>query len=183
MKRKILIGLAIAFVLFVCWSLYGLFIAPPVSPYATATYDENELAIAITYSQPSKKGRVIFGTEAEGALQPYGQYWRLGANAATEITLSKDVTLAGDPIKAGTYRMYAVPGPKVFQITLNSEVGVFFGAGEPDHDLDLLTIYAPVTKPESTVETFTIEMQSTEGGADILFSWDQSQFTLPVSAQ
>ena len=116
-------------------------------------------------------------------MQPFGQYWRLGANAATEITLSKDVTLAGEPIKAGTYRMYAVPGPEVFQITLNSEVGVFFSAGEPDHELDLLTIDAPVTKPESAIETFIIEIQSTEEGADILFSWDQSQFTLPVSTQ
>ena len=39
--------------------------------------------VKVTYGQPSKKGRVIFGS-----LVPYGEVWRTGANEATEITLS-----------------------------------------------------------------------------------------------
>ena len=126
--------------------MYGLFFATPVSPPATVNYNEGGLEITIDYSQPSKNGRLIFGEESEGALQPYGKYWRLGANAATEISFNKDVTFGGKPVEAGTYRMYAVPGSNTFEITLNSETNVFFGAAEPDYDLDVITIESPLEK-------------------------------------
>lgn len=183
MKKKIFIGIGVAFLIFVIWALYGLFIAAPVSPPATASYNEGGLEITVEYSQPSKKGRLIFGSEEDGALQPYGKYWRLGANAATEITFNKDVTFGGQPVKAGTYTMYAVPGENTFKVILNSETGVFFGAAEPDHDSDILSVDAPVQKPGSEVETFTIEFNTTDTGATINFSWDQTMFTIPVILQ
>ena len=183
MKKKIFIGIGVVFLLFVLWVVYGLFIATPASPPTTATYNEGGLEIAVDYCQPSKKGRLIFGEERDGALQPYGEYWRLGANAATEITFNKDVTFGGKPIKAGSYRMYTVPGPNVFKVTLNSETGVFFGAAEPDYELDILTIEAPVQKLASEVEMFTIGFSTTDTGVIIDFTWDQTMFTIPVSAQ
>jgi len=183
MKKKILMGVGVLFLLFIIWIVYGLFIATPVSPPASVTYNEGGLEMTIDYSQPSKKGRLIFGEEKDGALQPYGKYWRLGANAATEISFNKDVTFGGKPVDAGRYRMYAVPGPETFQITLNSEVDVFFGAVEPDKDLDVLTIEVPMQKPAAPVETFTIGFSSTDKGANINFSWDQSMFQVPVALQ
>jgi hypothetical protein len=183
MKKKILIGIGVAFLLFVMWVVYGLFIATPASPPATASYNEGGLEIAVDYSQPSKKGRLIFGEEKDGALQPYGKYWRLGANAATEITFSKDVIFGGEPIKAGSYRMYAVPGPDVFKVTLNSETDVFFGIAEPDHDLDIVTVDALVQKTKAEVETFTIGFGASDTGVTINFSWDQTMFTIPVAIQ
>jgi len=183
MKKKILLGLGGLVLLFIIWSIYGLFFAPPVSPPATTSYNEGGLEITIDYSQPSKKGRLIFGEESEEALQPYGKYWRLGANAATEISFNKNVTFGGKAVDAGTYRMYAVPGPDTFELTLNSETDVFFGAVEPDKDLDILTIEAPVEKPASTVETFTIEVNSADQGAVIVFKWADTMFKVPVALQ
>ena len=183
MKKKILIGVGVVFLLFVIWVVYGLFIAAPVSPLATASYNEGGLEITVDYSQPSKKGRLIFGEEKDDALQPYGKYWRLGANAATEITFNKDVTFGGEPIEAGSYRMYAVPGPSAFKVTLNSETDIFFGVADPDHDLDIVTVEAPVQKPISEVETFTIGFSATDTGVIINFSWDQTLFTVPVAIQ
>jgi hypothetical protein len=183
MKKKILIGIGVVFLLFIVWVVYGLFIATPASPPTTASYNEGGLEITVAYSQPSKKGRLIFGEEKDGALQPYGKYWRLGANAATEITFNKDVIFGGEPIKAGSYRMYTVPGPNTFKVTLNSETGVFFGAAEPDHELDIVTVDAPVQKPASEVETFTIGFSKTDTGVLINFSWVQTLFTVPVALQ
>ena len=183
MKKKILIGIGVAFLLFIVWVVYGLFIATPASPPATASYNEGGLEIAVAYSQPSKKGRLIFGEEKDGALQPYGKYWRLGANAATEITFNKDVIFGGEPIKVGSYRMYTVPGPNAFKVTLNSETGVFFGAAEPDYELDIVTVDAPVKRPASEVETFIIGFSTTDTGVIINFSWDQTLFTVPVAIQ
>lgn len=183
MKRNILIGAGIIVLLFIIWVVYGLFIATPISPPATASYNQGGLEITVDYSQPSKKGRLIFGEESAGALQPYGQYWRLGANSATEITFNKDVSFGGEPVKAGTYRMYAVPGKNTFDLTLNSETDVFFGVAEPDHELDVVTVQAPVQQTDSMQETFTIAISTSDIGATISFSWDEILFSVPVALQ
>lgn len=183
MKKNILIGTGVILLIFVIWVVYGLFIATPVSPPATTSFSQDGLEISVDYSLPSKKGRLIFGEERDGALQPYGLYWRLGANAATEITFNQDVTFGGEPVKAGTYRMYAIPGEDAFEVILNSETDVFFGAAEPDRELDVVRVSAPVQPTPSEVETFTIDFSSADSGARITFSWDQTQFTVPVALQ
>lgn len=183
MLKKILMGLGVALLLFVLYVIYALFIATPVSPPDTASFSGQGIDIEVNYSQPSKKGRVIFGDESEGALQPYGKYWRLGANAATEISLSKDVLFAGKPLKAGTYRMYAVPGKQAFKLTLNSELDVFFGVAEPDPSLDIMTVDAPVTMQDNVTETFTVSFQDSGSEIQMHFTWDKVRFTVPIVVQ
>jgi hypothetical protein len=58
--------------------------------------------VKVTYGQPSKKGRVIFG-----GLEKFGTVWRTGANGATEITFKKDVKFGGKSVKAGTYSLFS----------------------------------------------------------------------------
>jgi len=181
MLKKILLGIGGTVALFVLYMVYALFIAPPKSPPNTAEFDLNGLGIEIEYSQPFKQGRLIFGEEADGALQPYGKYWRLGANAATEITVNKDVLFAGQPLQAGTYRLYAVPGPASFRVTLNSEVKVFFAVAEPDPARDLFTIEAPVAMQSAVTEMFTINISAMGSGARVDFVWDQTLFSVPIT--
>jgi hypothetical protein len=181
MKKKILIGLAIlvgAFVLFVIYA--NLF---PASPPKTASISDRGLDVSVKYSAPFKKGRVIFGEEKDKALQPYGKYWRLGANAATEITFSKNVNFAGKPVNAGTYRMYAIPGAASFQVALNSEAGVFFAVREPDYAKDVLKVDVPVTAAPAETEQFTINFASDSTGVNMNFLWDKIQVTVPIKQQ
>jgi Protein of unknown function (DUF2911) len=77
------------------------------SPVDTATFNKGGLNINMVYYRPFKKGRIIFGLADDGALQPYGTYWRLGANDATTIEVNKDVDFAGKVLKAGKYSIYA----------------------------------------------------------------------------
>lgn len=181
MLKKILLGIGVLVILFALWVVYGLFIAKPASPKATATYSDMGVDVTVTYSQPYKKGRLLFGTEADGALQPYGKYWRLGANAATEITLSTDVYFGGNDLKAGTYRMYAIPGPDVFQVILNTEAGVFFGAVEPNRELDIVTVDAPVKSQDQVVEMFTVQFSSDSASINMDFVWDNILFSVPIT--
>ena len=169
MLKKICLGIGALVLLFVLFVAYSLFIATPKSPPNVVTFNQNRLDIQIDYSQPSKRGRLIFGEEADGALQPYGQYWRLGANAATEMTIKQDVLFAGEPIAAGTYRMYAVPGKEAFAVTLNSESGVFFAVSEPDPAMDVVTVDAPVVPQSEVAEMFTIYISEMGSGARIDF--------------
>jgi len=50
---------------------------PQASPATTLKQRIGVTDVEITYSRPAKKGRAIFG-----ALVPYGEVWRTGANAA-----------------------------------------------------------------------------------------------------
>jgi len=178
MLKKILLGIGVLIVAFVLYSVYVLFIADPVSPPATANFSDQGIEIEVNYSQPSKKGRVIFA-DSEDALQPYGEYWRLGANSATEVTFSKDVLFGGESLSAGTYRMYAVPGADQFKVGLNTELDVFFGIGEPDYALDVLTVMIPVQTVQE-VETLTFKFSSDESTINMDFVWDTSLISIPI---
>ncbi|MEQ8302993.1 MAG: DUF2911 domain-containing protein [Cyclobacteriaceae bacterium] len=182
MLKKILLGIGVLIIIFVLWSVYGLFIATPASPPDTAEGNFGDLQIKVEYSRPYKKGRLIFGEESAGALQPYGQYWRLGANAATQITFSKDVQFAGESVPAGTYRMYAVPGANEWEVSLNSEIDVFFGVAEPNYDLDVVKVNVPSQSAPET-EQFTISFEGGDGGAIMNFVWDQTKVSIPITAQ
>lgn len=182
MKKKIFLGIGIVIIVFVLWVVYGLFIAPPASPRATAEDSFGELTLKVDYSRPYKKGRLIFGEEASGALQPYGKYWRLGANQATEITFNKNVNFGGEAVNAGTYRMYAVPGVEIWEVSLNSELGVFFGVTEPDYSLDVVKVKVPAESAPET-EQFTINFDNDSSSVRMNFLWDKTRVSIPISVQ
>lgn len=179
MIKKLLIGVGVILLAIVGFLAYSnLF---PKSPKKITEFSDRGLDIQVSYSQPYKKGRLIFGEEKDGALQPYGKYWRLGANAATEITFSKDVNFAGKAVKAGSYRMYAVPGASSFQVALNSELGVFLGVTEPDYSLDVVKVDVPVTATANEVEQFAINFSSDSVGVNMDFVWDKIQVRVPIT--
>lgn len=182
MKKKILIGIGAFILIIVVGFVYLNYRNRVLSPPGNVKYDKNDLTIEIPYSRPSKKGRLIFGAEEDGALLPYGMYWRLGANEATEITISRDVLFNGNEVKAGTYRMYAIPDEDNFEIILNSGLGKW-GAFEPDHSLDILKTMVPVEKTNNSVEQFTIRFE--EGGATVyvVCEWSDTQIKIPIDTE
>jgi len=180
MSKKIVVGIIVVIVLAGLVFYFGGYYRP--SPPGKAELTNGDLTISISYSRPSVKGRVIFGTVEEGALQPYGKYWRLGANEATEITFNKDVNFNGEPVKAGTYSMYAIPGAETFDIGLNSEVGKS-GSSEPDHAKDVLHTTVPTQLATSSVEKFTIKLEPIGPSTNIIFEWATIRFVIPVTNQ
>lgn len=179
MLKKILIGVAILIVLLVAAFAWLNNRNRTLSPPGDAKLTSGDLTISITYSRPSVRNRLIFGTEEQGALQPYGKYWRLGANEATEITFNRDVQFNGQPVKAGTYSMYAVPGPDTFDLALNSETGRW-GAMEPDYDQDLVHTNVPVQKTNAPVEQYTISLEPIDKGISVIFEWSDTRLVVPV---
>jgi hypothetical protein len=182
MKKKIIIGAAAFVVLLVIGFVYLNYRNRTLSPSGKAELTVNGLTVSIPYARPSVRGRLVFGTVEQEALQPYGKYWRLGANESTEITVNKDVSFNGQAVKAGTYRMYAIPGPDSFDIALNSELGKW-GAMEPDYDLDILHTKVPVEHAGTPVEQYTISMAEADGGINIIFEFSDVKFVVPVKAQ
>ena len=77
---------------------------PRPSPFAKVAQTVGLTEITVDYSSPGVKGRKIWG-----AVVPYDKLWRTGANSATKITFSKDVTFADKPVPAGTYALFIDP--------------------------------------------------------------------------
>lgn len=134
--------------------------------------------ITVAYGQPSKKGRLLFGTESSQSLEKYGKIWRTGANEATEITFNKDGKFAGKAIKAGTYTLFSIPGEKDWTIILNSVTGQF-GAYDYDKNKgkDVLQVTVPAKKYSTSQEklTFTVQANALD------FQWDKEGFSVPTS--
>jgi hypothetical protein len=180
MKKKLLIGIAALAVVVVAGLFYLNNRNRTVSPPGKAELASGDLTVSIPYSRPSVRGRVIFGTEEEGALQPHGVYWRLGANESTEITINRDVLFNGTPLKQGTYKIYAIPGPDEFEVRLNSELGTW-GYLEPDYDKDVLSTRVPVERLATPVEQYTIRLEPAENGISLIFEFANIRFSVPIT--
>lgn len=134
--------------------------------------------ISVTYGQPSKKGRVIFGTAQEGALVPYGEIWRAGADEATEITFKEPCVFGGYSVKAGTYTLFIKPTKMEWTIILNGQLGQWGSFGyEKVKDKNVLQTNVAAKHLDKPVETFTISVKN-DG---LLMEWDQTSAFVPVT--
>ncbi|WP_439555303.1 DUF2911 domain-containing protein [Dyadobacter sp.] len=149
------------------------------SPEAVAETSKNGVNVKVTYSKPSKKGRLIFGREQDNALLPYGKVWRTGANEATIIEIGSGLTIAGKPVQAGTYSLYSVPGQGSWKIILNSEVGQW-GTNYNDGK-DVLRVEVPIRIRSSVQELFDIYFEEIPTGVNMILSWDQTEAIVPFS--
>src|ERR1700759_829062 len=94
--------------------------SPPASADCTLG---NGGTVHVDYSVPSLKGRKMIG----GKL-PYGEVWRAGANEATTFVVSKDVTVGGTAVPAGSYTLFTIPEKDKWTLIISKKTGEW---GEP----------------------------------------------------
>jgi hypothetical protein len=143
------------------------------SPLAMAAVRYKDAYLKITYSQPLKKGREIFGK-----LVPYGQVWRLGANEATEMTITKDMLINNIVVKAGTYSLFTIPQADKWTMIINSDTGLW-GAYNYNQKLDVMRFDVPVQVNAEITEAFTISIAQKNDLADVLILWDNVKVSVP----
>ena len=135
--------------------------------------------VLVTYGRPSVRGRVVFGADST-AIVPYGQVWRLGANEATTITVSTAVRVAGQPLAAGTYAVFAIPGATEWTIIFN-RTAQQWGAYQYDEAQDALRVTVSPEDFPHTQEMFEIGFDRvTDTGATLTFGWDRVRVPLPI---
>ncbi len=147
---------------------------PQPSPTATLKQRVGLTDIEITYSRPGMKGRKIFG-----ALEPFGEVWRAGANNATKVVFSTSVKIGGTEIPAGTYGLFAQLGEKEWTIILN-KIAQQWGAYSYNPKDDVVRIPAKVQKLAEPVETFTIDINDIrDESATLALSWENTRVVVP----
>jgi tetratricopeptide (TPR) repeat protein len=131
---------------------------PRASQHAVLTQTVGLTDITITYSRPGVKGRKIFG-----GLVPYGQVWRTGANEATTIAFSDDVTINGQPLPKGTYSLHSIPGESEWTLIFNKTADQW-GSYSYDPKQDALRINVKPLHSEKSAEwlTFSVPELSTD---------------------
>ncbi|HEX4954960.1 MAG TPA: DUF2911 domain-containing protein [Thermoanaerobaculia bacterium] len=149
------------------------------SPMGMSRITLGDAYVRVVYSRPGKKGRAIFGTKESGALVPFGEVWRTGANEGTEITVTRDVTIGGTRLAAGTYTMFTTPGAESWKIHFNSALGLW-GSRAYDAKNDVATVTVTPKALEAEVEWFTIALDKTDTGADLVLKWATTEVRTPV---
>ncbi|MEP1035067.1 DUF2911 domain-containing protein [Ekhidna sp.] len=181
MKKKLLIGFGILVVLIIAFLVYANNRNRTLSPPGETSAQGNGITVNVSYSRPSVRDRMIFGEEEEGALQPYGVYWRLGANEPTIMEISEDFMFGETAFPAGKYVIYAFPRKGEMEIRLNSDLR-FWGYTEPDYSQDLATVVVPISRTEH-VEQFTIEAVEASNGVNVVFTWGNYMWELALERQ
>jgi len=177
MKKKLSIAtlvLAVIVGAIVAYQQIRLYKTKQYSPVENATYKNDAINIEITYSRPYKNEREIFG-----ALVPYNQWWRTGANEATTIELSRDISFAGETLKAGFYSLVTFPGEASWQIVFNKKIPDWGTSYFPEEDV--LRVEGKVEALPEVVEQFTIDFSEENGSPVLIIAWDKTKVTTPFS--
>ncbi|MEP5338583.1 MAG: DUF2911 domain-containing protein [Algibacter sp.] len=150
-----------------------------LSPKDTVEFKLNDLKLEVFYNRPSKKGRDVFG-----ALVPFNQVWRTGANEATTFETNKALKIGNDSLQAGKYTLWTIPNDTVWNVIFNKKQyswGVDLEMNpmrQPEFDVINCTV--PVEQIKSTVEQFTIAFDNSTDNLSLTMAWDDIKIAVPL---
>ncbi len=148
---------------------------PAPSPLQTIKQDFGLGNIEISYSRPAMKGRKIFGD-----LVPYGNVWRTGANSATTLQFSDEVTIGGVKLAPGKYGLLSIPNKDSWTLIITKQTDVTSPAAYKQ-EMDVVRVNAPVTKSKGRTENFMIQVDNIKPTqCQIELSWDQIKVAFTV---
>ena len=148
-----------------------------LSPRDTAHAMIGNAMVMVDYGRPHQRGRRIFGD-----VVPYGQVWRTGANAATQLITDHALVIGGTTVPAGTYTLWTLPSPSGAQLIINRQHGQWGTDYDPKQDL----VRLPLTQSAlaTPVEQFTIAVDpSGSTGGTIRFQWEATEYSIPFTVQ
>ncbi len=143
----------------------------------TARATIGRATLSVDYGRPLARGRTLLGN-----VIAYDRVWRTGANAATQLTTSAPITLAGMSLPAGTYTLWTLPHVDGADLIVNRQTGQWGTEYGRAHDLG----HAPM-KADSVgtpVEKFTISIEPSDARhGTLVMSWGTFRWTAPVVVQ
>lgn len=151
---------------------------PQQSPAASVTQQVGLTDITVNYHRPGVGGRAIWG-----ALVPYGEMWRAGANENTTITFSSDAKVEGKAIKAGTYGLHVLPTQKEWTVAF-SNVSSAWGSFTYDQKEDALRVTVKPHPIDTLEERLSYRFDNpTETTVTLVMSWEKLAMPLAISVE
>lgn len=146
---------------------------PKASPAKEASGKIGDVAVTVNYSSPSVKGRTVWGE-----LVPYGEVWRTGANEATVIKFDKPVLVEGEPLAAGEYALFTIPGEDQWTVIFNKTTKQW-GAYKYEEGEDALRVEVSPEKSKKMTEAMTFEVK----GKEVVLLWENLRVPVSIKAQ
>ncbi len=148
---------------------------PAASPGATVKQRVGLAEVEINYSQPSVKGRKVFG-----GLVEYDKVWRTGANSATKISFSTPVKLNGAAIPAGRYELFTIPGKSEWSVIIHKPMSQW-GAYTYDAKNDVARVQAKPAMTSDLTETLSIALTDLrDDSANLCISWENTRVPIKI---
>ena len=172
MKKVFLTSLAALCLLFAEAQLK----TPAPSPSQTVKQDFGLGSIELSYSRPAMKGRKIFGD-----LVPFGNVWRTGANSATLLTFSDEVTIGGKKIAPGKYGLLSIPGKDSWTLIISKQTDVTSPAAYKAES-DVVRVDVNTMKMTEKMESFTMQFANVKPtSCELHVMWENTAVSLPIS--
>jgi hypothetical protein len=147
---------------------------PEVSPAATATQVIGLTEMTVSYHRPATNGRKVWG-----ALVPYDQVWRAGANENTTVSFSTPVTINGTKLAAGTYGLHMIPTTGAWTVIFSNESGAW-GSFSYDQKEDAARVTAsPQTAEFQERLGFTFD-DPTRDSAVLAMRWEKVRVPVEI---
>ncbi|MDT8341391.1 MAG: DUF2911 domain-containing protein [Longimicrobiales bacterium] len=161
-----------------CWSTSNTAqLAERASPLDSAMVTLAGERVRVCYGRPAVRER-----EVMGALVPFGDAWRLGANEATSIHLPFDARLGDLAVPAGDYSLYVVPQADSWTVAVNGVVerwGIPVNADVTAEDVGTFSV--PTEVLEQPVEVLTMRFEEAgPDAAELVVEWERTRVRIPV---
>jgi hypothetical protein len=143
----------------------------------TARASIGAATLTVDYGRPLLRGRTLLGN-----VIAYDRVWRTGANAATQLTTSAPISLAGLALPAGTYTLWTVPHVQGVDLIVNRQTGQWGTEYHRAQDLGNAPIKTEsVSRP---VEKFTIAVEPADARhGTLVLTWGTFRWTAPIEVQ
>ena len=147
------------------------------SEIGTMTQVIDGTKLSLTYSRPRTRGRQpLFGTPAAH----WGEVWTPGANWATVLEVSKDITLNGRAVPKGKYSVWMVLRETGDWTTVLDPHWHLYHMEPPDSNAKQIRINTPVSQvPFVDVLTWSMPELTVSGGT-LAMQWGTTRATLKV---
>jgi Protein of unknown function (DUF2911) len=145
-----------------------------LSPPAVATARIGSASVTIRYNSPRRRGRSILGTTV-----PFGQVWRTGADAATELIVDRPLTIGGAKLPAGTYTLWTLPESDGATLIINGQYGQW--GTNYDSTRDVARVPMKVQRGQPIEEDFTISLSSSGRTGTLRMAWGDFVWTVGLS--
>jgi tetratricopeptide (TPR) repeat protein len=152
-------------------------VAPDVSPHARVTQTVGITEVTLDYHRPGVNGREIWG-----ALVPYGEVWRAGANENTVFEVSTDVAVDGEPLPAGRYGLHMIPTAGAWTVIF-SAMDAAWGSFSYDEAEDALRVTVS-PRPADFQERLAYRFDDpTNTSTEVVMHWEEVEvpFTVTVN--
>ena len=151
--------------------------SPPAS--AECKFSDGK-TVKIDYSSPRAKGRKIFGEASDGALVPFGQVWRTGANESTTFVTNTNVMVGGKAVPAGSYTIFTVPKADALTLVISKKTGEW-GTDYPGEKEDLVRVPVSVSRNGPPVENFLIAFDQSGSKCKLRMEWETTIASVDVT--